>query len=170
MNSKLHRTALSGLLLSSLAAAALAAADPPKADTAFRLVPEMQPPTGILYQSKADRGAHQKSNQAQRSLSRLSATVHKIWPRIREIDLVALARYQIEATQGFVLPAEPDDLVGQIIGWDEESRLWHLELRGPRLPAKYDIVHRYLYFYATFDPASEKLSDLVVTIRGWVLE
>lgn len=167
MNSKLLLCSIAMLMALPVGVAHAAA---PDSSAPFRLVPEMERPTGIIYQAKADRKAYQKSSQASKGLSQLSAAVHRVWPQIRNIDLVALARYQIEATRGFELPVEPGDLVGQVVGWDHESRLWHLELQGPRLPAKYDIIHRYLTLYATYDPATEKVDDLVVTIRGWILE
>ena len=56
------------------------------------------------------------------------------------------------------------------MGRDSEAGLLYLEFQGPRLPARYDIVHRYLFFYASFDPATGQVGPVVTTIRGWVLE
>ncbi len=139
-------------------------------ETGFTLVPEMERPPGILEQPESERRSFEKSDEAQRGLARLEARVRSLWPRLREIDLVELSRYQVEATRGYRLPAEPGELRGRTLAREAAAGRWHLELRGPRLPARYDIVHRYLYVFATYDPASGELGELVVTIRGWVLE
>lgn len=138
--------------------------------SAFTLVPEMERPPGVLALSKTERQTLQKSDLARQGLARMEEEVRALWPRVREIDLVELSRYQVEATRDFRLAAEPGDFEGQVLARDDETKRWHLELRGPRLPARYDIVYRYLYFYATYDPATKKIDDLLVTIRGWVLE
>lgn len=138
--------------------------------SAFTLVPEMERPPGVLARSKAERRPLQKSAPARQGLARMEEEVRALWPRVREIDLVELSRNQVEATRGFRLAAEPADFEGQALAWDDASARWHLELRGPRLPARYDIVYRYLTFYATYDPATQEVGDIIVTIRGWVLE
>ncbi len=139
-------------------------------DAGFTLVPEMQPLDGIVAQPRQAREALDGRAEGARGLERLEAWVRAEWPRIRKIDLVALSRFHVEATQGFELPAEPGELAGRVIGHDEADGTWYLELRGPRLPARYDIVHRYLYVFARFDPATGALDRQTVTIRGWVLE
>ncbi len=136
--------------------------------TGFALVPEMEPPEGIVAQPRRAREALADRDEARRGLARFEAWVAAEWPRIRQVDLVALSRFHVEETQGYELPAEPGELTGRVIGEDEGR--WFLELRGPRLPARYDIVHRYLYVFASFDPVSGELGKLTVTVRGWVLE
>ncbi len=135
----------------------------------FALVPEMQQPEGILFQSRRARESLEGRAEARRGLARLEAWVEAHWPRIRQVDLVSLSRFHVEQTRGFELPADPGELTGRAIAVDEAG-LWYLELRGPRLPARYDIVHRYLYVFAGFDPATGELGGLNLTIRGWVLE
>lgn len=134
------------------------------------LVPEMERPPGILYQREEARRGFEKDAGARRGLAALEERVRALWPGLADVDLVELSRYQVEATRSFRWPAEPGELEGRAVAWDDDARLWHLELRGPRLPARYEVVHRHLYFYATFDPSTEELGGLVLTIRGWVLE
>lgn len=160
------------LVLACLAGAAPvgSAQGSPGVRAGFALVPEMEPPAGILYQDAERRLALQEKSGARRGLAVFEARVRASWPQLADVDLFELSRYQVEATRGFRWPDEPGELEGEAVGWDRETGLWHLELRGPRLPARYEIVHRHLYFYATFDPSTEELGALTVTIRGWVLE
>ncbi len=163
----LHCACLLGALLLCAGAPVLAA------DTfgaGFALVPEMQTPEGIVAQPRREREALVDRAEALRGLERLEAWVAAEWSRIREIDLAELSRFHVEETRGFELPAAPGELTGRAIGHDEGAGLWYLELRGPRLPARYDIVHRYLFVFASYDPATEELGRLTLTIRGWVLE
>lgn len=155
---------LSAFLLSS-GSAGLA-----DAGAEFVLVPEMEPLEGIVAQSRRARGLLEGRAEARRGLAQLEAWVEAHWPRIRQIDLVELSRFHVGETRDFELPAEPGELTGRAIAYDQASGLWTLELRGPRLPARYDIVHRYLYVFATFDPATGELGRQTLTIRGWVLE
>ena len=134
----------------------------------FRLVPEMEDPEGIVVQPRRERDALQDQPDADRGLARLRRKVTELWPSIREVDLAELSRYHVEQTRGFELPATPGELVGRALAHD--SGLWYLELRGPRLPARFDIVYRFLYVFASFDPATGEIDQLTVTIRGWVLE
>ncbi len=136
--------------------------------TGFRLVPEMETPEGIVGQPRLERQQLAERPEARRGLERLEAWVAAEWPRIREIDLAELSRFHVEETRGYELPASPGELTGRVLGEDEGR--WFLEIRGPRLPARYDIVHRYLYVFASFDPMTGELGRLTVTIRGWVLE
>lgn len=159
------RTSILAMALLTLSAGA---ADAPEAG--FTLVPEMERPEGVLEQPETERRAFEKSDEAKRGLARLGERVRALWPRLREIDLEALSRYQVEATRGYRLPAVPGELEGRILAWDVSAGRWHLELRGPRLPARFDVVHRHLYVFATWDPVTGELGRLVVTIRGWVLE
>lgn len=135
------------------------------------LVPEMERPPGIVYQPEAVRGKLRGAPDAARGLARLQERVEASWPELRRVDLAALSRrQQADLMRGYELPARPGPLEGQVVGKDESTGRIYIELRGPRLPARYEIVHRYLYFYASFEPASGELGPLVVTIRGWVLE
>ncbi len=157
---------LGAVLLSSVSAVPAAGAG----GSEFALVGEMEPLDGIVAQPRQAREALTDRAEGRRGLEWLESWTRAEWPRLREIDLVALSRFHVGETQGFELPAEPGELTGRAIGHDEASGLWYLELRGPRLPARYDIVHRYLYVFARFDPATETLDHLTITIRGWVLE
>ncbi len=159
-----------GLLGGGATSFAVAVAAEDSAGAGFVLVPEMEPLEGIFVQSRRAREVLVDRVEARRGLELLKARVADEWPRIRGIDLVSLSRFHLEQTQGFELPAEPGELTGRAIGHDEASGRWTLELRGPRLPARYEIVHRYLHVYASFDEATGQLGRLTVTIRGWVLE
>ena len=130
----------------------------------------MEEPEGIVAQPRRQRRSLEDHPQGRRGLELLSARVTSLWPRLREIDFVELSRFHVEETRGWQLPAAPGELTGRAIAHDETAGDWYLELRGPRLPARYDIVHRYLYVFARYDPATTKLDRLTVTIRGWVLE
>ena len=136
----------------------------------FVLVGEMEPLEGIVAQPRRQREALAQRPDGRRGLERLEAWVAAEWPRIRRVDLVTLSRFHADETRDFELPAEPGELTGRVVGHQQSAGLWFLELRGPRLPARYDIVHRYLYVYASFEPATGELGRLTVTIRGWVLE
>ncbi len=136
----------------------------------FVLVAEMEPLEGVVAQPRRVREALAGRAEARRGLELLEARVAAEWPRIRKIDLAALSRFHVELTQGFELSADPGELTGRTIGHDEATGLWYLELRGPRLPARYDIVHRFLHVYTSFEPATGELGRLTITIRGWVLE
>lgn len=134
----------------------------------FVLVPEMETPPQIVVQPHRQQAVLQDEADGLRGLALLEAQVRKQWSQIREIDIEALSRHQLEATRGWRLPADPGDWVGHVMAHDQGR--WYLELRGPRLPANFDIVYRYLHIYASFDPVSGSLDNLTVTIRGWVLE
>ena len=140
------------------------------ATAGFTLVPEMEPLEDVVAQPRRAREALQGRAAARRGLQLFEARVAAEWPSFREIDLVALSRFHVEQTEGFELPAAPGEFAGRAIAYDEASGQWTLELRGPRLPARYDIVHRYLHVFTTFDEATGELGRLTVTIRGWVLE
>ena len=127
-------------------------------------------PEGILAQPRRQRRSLEKAAEARRGLELFSARVAAIWPRIREIDFAELSRFQVEETRGWRPRREPGELAGEVIAHDEVSGHWFLELRGPRLPARYDIVHRHLWVFARYDPATAELDRLTVTIRGWVEE
>src|SRR5262245_39395398 len=115
------------------------------------LVPEMQRPSGILFDSAARRNELESRPESKRALELLRKRVEQLWPRLREVDLVALSRYQIEATRSFRLPPEPGGFEARIVGRDEKDGRLFLELRGPRLPARHAIVYRYLYLYCSFE-------------------
>ena len=140
------------------------------AEAPFRLVPEMQEPSGLFVQSRSERADLQDDAEARRGLDLLRGRVEGLWPQLREVDWVALSQSHKDSTQGWRLPADTGELSGQVMGYDESSGRWTLELRGPRLPARYDIVHRYLHVYASFEPTTGTFDQLIVTIRGWVLE
>lgn len=142
----------------------------PTGSASFTLVAEMETPPGILARPKAERQPLQRSAGAVQALAQFEAHVRHHWPHMREVDLATLSRFQIEETRGYRLPEDPGRLIGRALAWDDATGRWHLELRGPRLPARYEIVHRYLHIYTTFDPATGEFGDLVVTIHGWVLE
>lgn len=135
----------------------------------FDLVAEMETPPGIVAAPPSRRAALPGGADAADALSRFEAHVDGLWSALRDIDLVALSRFQVDAMDGYELPATFDDWRGKVIGQGEDGRLF-LELRGPRLPARYDIVFRYLTVFVGFDPATSTLGRPVVTIRGWIEE
>ena len=134
------------------------------------LVPEMETPTGILYQWTAERQELGKTSAAATAEASLREITRDLWPSLRTLDILELSRYQLEATTDWTLPEEPGDLVVETVGRDPETGELHVEVRGPRLPARYDIVFRFLYLYAVVDADTGDLRRLVVTIRGWVEE
>jgi hypothetical protein len=134
------------------------------------LVPEMQRPPGIVYEPVARRRELESRPESAKALEQLRRRVAELWPQLLKVDFVELSRYQVEATRGFRLPAEPGELEGHAVGRDEKDGRLYLELRGPRLPASHAIVYRYLYFYSSFDPATGELGPVIATIRGWVEE
>ena len=137
-------------------------------DTSVRLVAEMAPLPDHVSFKREERLELEKSADVAPALAAAEAHVRSLWPRLsRELDLVALSRWHIEPTRGFVLPAEPD-FEARILGRDESGAL-HVDLRGPRLPARFDIVHRHLHLLAvvTADGQVERMS---ATIRLRVYE
>ncbi len=147
-----------------------AAAASPQSPLAIHWVAELEVPPGMLRQKRAERAKLADAASGLAGLDALSAQIRQSWPEIRETDLHALSRTQVEETRGYRLPPEPGRLNGSVIAWDAESGLWHLELLGPRLPARFDIVHRYLAFYATYDAERGELRQINATIRGWIYE
>lgn len=133
------------------------------------LVPEMEEPPGVVVQDKATRASLEREPGAQVALERFRAELRATWPQLRQTDWLALSRYQRQVTEGWEAPDLPGELPGRVLGRDDAGR-WHLELRGPRLPARYDITFRYAYFFATYDPSTERIADWIVTVRGWVEE
>lgn len=152
-----------------LALALLAPASSGAGDRSLVLVPEMERPGGILYQDREARVALRSRRESEPALGLFRERAIELWPSIRRVDLLALSRVQVESTRGYSLPDRPGPFSGAVIGRELNGRL-HLELRGPRLPTKYDIVHRYLYLYTVYDPSRSSFGETVVTIRGWVLE
>ncbi len=139
-------------------------------DAAFALVPEMERPEGIEAQPAAVRAALAAEPQLREGLDSFRDRVRLMWPTLRDIDLVDLSRYHVEATRGYRLPAVPGALDGRIIGMDADGAHGFLELRGPRLPASFDIVHRHLVFYARFNTSTGAIDRVSVTIRLEVFE
>lgn len=137
---------------------------------AIELVPEMETPSGILYQWAAERESIRQRPDAAAAERLLIETTQDLWPDLRSLDLLELSRYQLEATEGWLLPEEPGEIVAETVGRDPETGELHVEIRTVRLPARYDIVFRYLHLYGVVDPDTGELRRLVVTIRGWVEE
>ncbi len=133
-------------------------------------VAEMEKPEGILWQPARRRGGFEHGVEAAAGLRRFEVEARRRWREIRRIDLEALSRSQRQAMRGYRLPEEPGVFAATAIGRDPVSGRIFLELRGPRLPADYEIIHRYLHLYTSYDPASADLGSIQVTIRGWVLE
>ena len=139
------------------------------ADDGWRTLPEMVEPRGVLVDEAAVRQALTATPEGREGMARVEAMVTEDWRKLQAIDWHALSRYQLEATAGWRLPDAPGVLVSRVLGRDDRGRL-HVEVRGPRLPARFDIVYRYLYVFATYDPLSGKVEDRLATIRGWVEE
>ena len=135
----------------------------------LRTAPELERPTGIEVAPRAEREELATEVEARDALRRFEEEVRDRWEEIRELDLTRLSRTHVEETEGYRLPADPGDLEGRVLARDAEGR-FHLEIRGPRLPARYDIVHRHLYLYAVWDPTGGELRAITVTIGGWILE
>lgn len=132
-------------------------------------VPEMQEPPGIVVVAEELRQALTASAEGVAATARLEAVVTADWTTLQAIDWLGLSRYQLEATAGWVLPDLPEPLVSRVLGRDAAGRL-HVETRGPRLPARFEIVHRHVYFFATYDPLTGEIANLLVTLRGWIEE
>jgi hypothetical protein len=153
--------------LLTLALLALAPAGAQEAP--FDLVPEMETPPGIVAARGSERARLPRGEDAEEALALFQERVATLWETIRRVDLVALSRYQIEATKGYELPQTFDGWRGEVVGRGDDGR-YYLELRGPRLPGRHDIVFRYLTVYAAYDPSSRTIGRPVVTLRGWVEE
>ncbi len=133
-------------------------------------VPEMERPAAILWQPARERAGFERGADAAEGLRRFELAARQRWREIRALDLEELSRNQLSAMRGFRLPKQAGAFAAQAIGRDAASGRLFLELRGPRLPANYEIVHRYLHLYTWYDPATAQLGPMQVTIRGWVLE
>ena len=158
------RTVFSALCLCSVASVNATAAP---AD--FSLVGEMLNPAGIVASPARARRDLASHPAAQPAVQALRERVASQWTQIRNTDFVALSRFHVEATRGWQAPVKPGVLEARVIGVDERGDLY-LELRGPRLPASFDIVHRYITVFARYAPASGTLDRLTLSIRGEVLE
>ena len=137
-------------------------------DTSVRLVAEMAPLPDHVFFKREQRLELEKSADAGPALASATAHAQSLWPRLsRELDVVALSRWHIEPTRGFVLPADPG-FEARLLGRDESGAL-HVDLRGPRLPARFDIVHRYLHLLAVVS-ADGQVERMSATIRTRVYE
>ena len=163
---------MAALALLLLAAALLGASADAQSDPAlqaFDLVPEMVTPPGIAVAPPSRRADLPSGPDIDEVLRQFQARVDSMWPAIRDVDLVALSRFQVKEMDTYKLPQSFDDWRGKVLGVSDDGRLF-LELRGPRLPARYDIVFRYLTVFSSFDPSSGAIGRPVVTIRGWIEE
>ena len=133
-------------------------------------VPEMERPEAILWQPVRQRAGFERGTDAAEGLRRFEVVARQRWREIRALDIEGLSRNQLSAMRGYTLPKQAGAFTGQAIGRDAATGRLYLELRGPRLPANYEIVYRYLYLYSWYDPATAQLGPVQVTIRGWVLE
>jgi hypothetical protein len=129
----------------------------------------MEPPEGVVVEVPEMRAALTASSEGVRAMAALESVFTRDWESLRELDWLELSRYQRAATEGWEPPASPGPLESRVLGRDASGRL-HVEVRGPRLPAAYDIVYRYVYAFGTHDPLTGEVGGLVVTIRGWVEE
>ena len=161
--------ALRALLVTALLIASIGA--PVRATEApIALVPEMERPEGIEAQPPSIRATLVGNPVLEDGLERFRQRIRLDWPSIRDTDLVALSRFHVEATRGYRLPASPGALAGRVIGLDDDGAHAYLELRGPRLPASFDIVHRHLVFYARYSKTKGTLDRVTATIRLEVYE
>lgn len=144
------------------------AAQEPAQPPAFDLVPEMETPPGVAAAKPSERAALPRGPETDRAKQRATAHVDALGDAIRGVDLVALSRFHVDEMAGYEVP-EPFDWQADLIGVAEDGRL-SFELRGPRLPASYDIVFRYLTVFVSVDPATGAVGRPVVTIRGWIEE
>lgn len=163
-----RRRTLGSLVLVCLAAvgAQLAAA----ADSGVILVAEMERPQGIVAARAAERRVLAGNRDGQQGLIAFRERIRKEWSSLRDLDVVEMSRYHVAAMRGWRRPEFPGELPGRIIGRDPDGTALYLELRGPRLPANFDIVHRHLTFYARYEPATGTLDRVSVTIRLEVFE
>ncbi len=143
---------------------------PASANPGLVLVPEMERPAQIIYQRRARRQALNSQKEARMALELLARVIAQNWPEIQKIDYETLSRFHVEMTKGWKPPEEPVISNAQVVGRDDGTGKLFLEAYGPRLPARYEIVYRYLVFYSSYDPVTHQLGPLVVTIRGRVLE
>lgn len=163
------RARLTALLLGATLIAGAAHAQQPSS-LAFSSVPEGQAPQGILAAARASRAtarldAHPAEEHAVRELTAF-ARAH--WEAIGALDVVGLSRFHVEATRGWHPPAEPNFHGAEVLAANDDAL--YLMLRGPRLPASFDIVHRYLVFFARYDLSSGQVGEVSVSIRGEVHE
>ena len=135
----------------------------------FQLVPEGQAPQGILAAARASRPGTLESHPAgPDALRALTALVSERWYEVCVLDVVGLSRFHVEATRGWQAPSTPVFNGAELLAADDEAL--YLMLRGPRLPASFQIVYRHLVFYARYDLASGQLGEVSVSIRGEVHE
>lgn len=137
---------------------------------AITVVAEMERPVGIKA-GKAEEIRRIAGNATgEQGVTLLREHIEKRWPQLRQLDVVAMSRYHVDATRGWQFPAAPGELAGRIIAVEADNSAFYLELVGPRLPASFDIVHRHLMFYARFRPDSGTLDRITATIRLEVFE
>lgn len=140
----------------------------------FRLVPEMEASAYLDAVPVPRSEVLNKSIQMLAGFDQLRQIVVSRWSEIQSVDLEDLSRYQLEATKNWRLPDAPGDLSGKVLSQartvDQGQTRWYLQVEGPRLPAKYDIVHRHLVIIGRFDPGTGDLDQLIVTIQTEVFE
>lgn len=154
------------LWLSCSAAAGVVAQQPARSITA---VPEMAPLLEVVQVPATDRQRLASSAQNDDVLSAAQRAAVELWPRILELDFHQLSRAQRDVTEGWAPPRAAPEFAARALGVDGEGQ-WHVELRGSRLPTRYDIVVRTLTLYLRVDPQTLETSDTIVTIRTEVFE
>lgn len=133
----------------------------------FQAIPEMAPLPGVVAFTADARRELSKADDVAPALEAAKRHVRGLWPALQELDLVELSRWHLEATEGFELPADPS-FEARVLGRADDGSL-HVDLKGPRLPANFDIVHRHLHVLAVVRPGGA-VEDVTATIRLRIYE
>ncbi|MEM1180754.1 MAG: hypothetical protein AAGM22_20585 [Acidobacteriota bacterium] len=161
------RSARRPLWLPALFITLLLSAPVAGAEGAFTTVPEMAPLPDVVAFKAVDRRQLAKDASVAPALEAATRHAESLWPALRRLDLVELSRWHIEPTKGFVLPEEPA-FEARVLGREDDGSL-HVDLKGPRLPANFDIVHRHLHVIAVVRPGGA-VEGVTATIRLRIYE
>ena len=156
------------LLALSVVGATSAEADATLGTAAFTLVTEGARPPGIISARKVERDALQSHPRRAAAENALRARIASVWPQLRGLQVSDLARFDRDALQAATLPTTPAFHDGVVLAVTEDAM--HLMVRGPRLPASFEMVQRHLVFFARYEWASGQVRDVSVSIRAEVGE
>lgn len=153
-------------LLAASAMAAESASTAPANPAGLRLVAEMQPIP--LLERMRPLQVDLAPEVAKRHALSARRAVAPRWREIRGVDFHGLSRAQRDVTLGWAPPRSLPPFDQAIVHTEEDGFV--VELRGPRLPSRFDIVIRHLTLYVDLDREGRARGDVVVTVRTEIYE
>ncbi len=134
----------------------------------FLRTPEGAVPDGIKVSRRERAGSLQRHPAGAEASAALQRHVATHWGDLTTLDVVSLSRWHAELTRGWQVPPQPTFSDAELLAATPDAL--YLMQRGPRLPAPFDAVHRYLVFFARYDLGTGEIRNVAVSIHGEVFE